>query len=73
LAKYILAVDHGTSGVKTSIISESGELVDFRVRENSDLFSEGGGAEQDPADWWNALLKTSRKLIAPRKAVPRSR
>ena len=23
----------------------------------------GGGAEQDPGDWWNALLTSSKELI----------
>ncbi|RLC59941.1 MAG: xylulose kinase, partial [Chloroflexi bacterium] len=61
--KYILAIDHGTSGVKTAIVSTHGELVDFESEKTPVYFLPNGGAEQDPDDWWNALVKTSKRLI----------
>ncbi len=62
--KYILAVDHGTSGVKTALMSVYGELVDFEYEKTPIFFLPGGGAEQDPEDWWKAVINTSRKLAA---------
>jgi xylulokinase len=61
--KYILAIDHGTSGVKTSIISTQGEIIDFEYEKTSIYFLPKGGAEQDPAEWWQAVLKTSKCLV----------
>lgn len=62
--KYILAIDLGTSGAKVALVSVHGEVLgweDQRVRLH---VLPGGGAEQDPADWWDAILTTSRKLLA---------
>ena len=57
--KYVLAIDHGTSGVKTAIVSVHGEIVDSESEKTPVYFLPNGGAEQDPDDWWNALVKTS--------------
>lgn len=61
--KYILAIDHGTSGIKTSLISVHGRVLDFEFKKTPIHFLPGGGAEQDPEDWWGALLSTSRALV----------
>jgi len=69
MAQFILAIDHGTSGLKTAIMSTRGELIDFEYAKTPIHFLAGGGAEQDPDDWWQALVKTSKALIA-RGIVP---
>ncbi|MFA5785969.1 MAG: FGGY-family carbohydrate kinase [Actinomycetota bacterium] len=60
---FILAVDHGTSGCKVALISVRGEVVDVDFEPTPIYFSAGGGAEQVPEDWWNALLAASGRLI----------
>jgi xylulokinase len=61
--KYILAFDHGTSGVKVAIVSIYGEILDFMF-EKTQLFLKGeGGAEQDPDEWWRAIITTSKRLL----------
>ena len=67
--KFILAIDHGTSGAKTAIISTSGEVIDWVFEEVPLYLSEGGGAEQDPAEWWRAIMNTAKKLLE-KKSVP---
>ncbi len=67
--KYVLAIDHGTSGIKTSIFSTQGRFVDFEFQRTPILFLPGGGVEQDPQEWWDALLLTSKKLVQ-KKSVP---
>jgi len=63
---YILAYDIGTTGVKTCV---------FRVGGSIELLAgasggyplhvlPGGGAEQDPADWWSAMRATTREALA---------
>lgn len=64
--KYVLAVDHGTSGVKTSLMNFHGELVDVENEKTPIYFLPNGGAEQNPDDWWNALLNTAGKLTSKR-------
>ncbi len=62
--KYILAVDHGTSGVKTALISVSGRVVDFAFARSDLYFLPGGGVEQDPGQWWQGVVSTSAELMA---------
>jgi len=61
---YILAVDLGTSGCKTALISVNGRVAGWEFHEVPLLIPSPGAAEQRPEDWWQALLATSRKLIA---------
>ena len=61
--KYILAIDHGTGGPKTAIVSTHGEVVDWAFQEVPLHVEQGGGVEQDPNDWWNAILKTAKQVI----------
>ncbi len=61
--KYILAIDHGTGGPKSAIVSTQGEVIDWAFKEVPLYVSKGGEAEQNPDDWWNAILKTSKQVI----------
>ncbi|MBD3352959.1 MAG: xylulose kinase [Candidatus Lokiarchaeota archaeon] len=61
--KYIISYDHGTSGMKTAIVSEKGEVKGFSVEEYKLYHPEKGAAEQDPKDWWDALCKTTKELL----------
>lgn len=60
--KYILAIDHGTSGIKSSIISTRGALMGSDFYPTPIYFLDGGGAEQDPQDWWDGIRVTARNL-----------
>ncbi len=61
--EYVLAIDHGTSGVKTAVVSTYGEVIDFEYEKTPIHFLPNGGAEQDPNDWWNGIIKTSKRLL----------
>lgn len=67
--KYILAIDHGTSGAKTALVSVRGEILDFEFESTPLYHLPDGGVEQDPAEWWGAIINTSRKLVQ-KKLVP---
>jgi xylulokinase len=67
--RYVLAVDHGTSGIKAAIVSDRGQVVDFEFEPTSICFLPGGGAEQDPEEWWVALGRATRRLV-DRAAIP---
>ena len=54
--KYILAIDHGTGGPKSAIVSTHGEVLEWAFQEVPLHLLNGGGAEQYPDDWCNAIL-----------------
>ncbi|MFX1562554.1 MAG: FGGY-family carbohydrate kinase [Promethearchaeota archaeon] len=61
--KYILAIDHGTSAMKPAIVSTHGEVIGWESEKTSLKLQQGGGAEQDPAEWWNAFITAAKRLI----------
>jgi xylulokinase len=67
--KYILAIDLGTSGPKTAIVSTRGEVMDSAFVENRLQLLPDGGAEQDPEEWWQSILSGFKTLLA-KKTVP---
>ncbi|MBI2421405.1 MAG: FGGY-family carbohydrate kinase [Candidatus Hydrogenedentes bacterium] len=68
----VLAIDLGTSGCKTALVSLDGRVLGWAFQEIPTRLFPGGGAEQDPADWWQALLNTSRDVLS-RNLAPRDR
>ena len=69
---HVLAYDIGTTGVKTCV---------FRVGETIELLAgvggsyplyvlPGGGAEQDPDDWWTAMRDTTWKALTAAGVAP---
>ena len=62
--KYILAVDLGTSGSKTALATIFGEIIDFEFQGVPLHLLPNGGAEQDPNDWWNAIISTAKTLLS---------
>ncbi|MHA1105069.1 MAG: xylulokinase [Promethearchaeota archaeon] len=66
-SKYILAIDHGTQGPKSAIVSTNGDVIDWAYQEVPLLVEKGGGVEQDPDEWWNAIIKTAKKVIGSGK------
>lgn len=61
--KYILAIDHGTGGPKCAIVSTHGDVLNWAFEEVPLHTERGGLAEQDPADWWEGLIKASKRVI----------
>ncbi|MCP4600261.1 MAG: xylulose kinase [Proteobacteria bacterium] len=67
--KYILTVDLGTSGPKTALISTRGNVLGHEFQETELILLPGGGAEQNPDDWWDAIMATAKRLLS-RDLVP---
>ena len=62
---YVLAYDIGTTGVKTCLfsITDTIELL-AAASEGYNLYVlPGGGAEQDPDEWWDAMVKSTRTVM----------
>ncbi|MFW9901467.1 MAG: FGGY-family carbohydrate kinase [Candidatus Thorarchaeota archaeon] len=62
-SKFILAIDHGTGGPKSAIVSTRGDVLEWAFQEVTLHVDKGGAVEQDPDDWWNAIIKTCKKVI----------
>jgi xylulokinase len=68
--QYILAIDLGTSGCKVGLVSITGEVVAWAFRPVPLMVVDANGAEQDPAQWWNAFIEAAREVLAL-NVVPR--
>jgi xylulokinase len=60
---YILAFDLGTSGLKVAVTTPWGEIVGSAVERYPLHVLGGGGVEQDPEDWWNAIVRGTRRIL----------
>ncbi|MCP4639343.1 MAG: pentose kinase [bacterium] len=65
--KTILAYDLGTGGNKASLYTEEGECLDAVFVPYDTLYPQTGWHEQRPADWWTAVVESTRRLLASGK------
>jgi xylulokinase len=61
---YVLAIDLGTGGPKVALVSTTGRVVAHEHRPVPLHLLPGGGAEQDPDDWWSAITAASRSVLS---------
>lgn len=63
----VIAYDVGTTGLKTCMFRVSaGESVEYLAGEVEYYqlhVLPNGGVEQDPADWWDAMARSTRRLL----------
>lgn len=62
MCKYFIAHDLGTSGNKASLFTTEGKLVCSHTSPYSVHFFHGNRAEQNPEDWWQAVIASTRKI-----------
>ncbi len=62
--RLILAIDLGTSGPKVALVTPQGQIVAGEIEDTDVILLPGGGAEQDPAVWWDSIGKASRRLLS---------
>lgn len=60
---FVLALDAGTERIRASIFDQNGELLSFYGSNYSTNFPRPGWAEQDPAEWWQALVTAVRGAV----------
>lgn len=66
----IIAHDLGTTGNKASLHEDDGRLVTAVTVGYGAHFAEGGVAEQNPQDWWDAVVAATRALIERSGVTP---
>jgi xylulokinase len=62
--QLLLGVDLGTGGPKVALCTASGEILGLESASVETRLLPGGGAEQDPEDWWQAITACTRRLLA---------
>ncbi|MCD9625344.1 xylulokinase [Rhabdothermincola salaria] len=59
----VLAIDLGTGGPKVALVGVRGAIVGHAKVPVGLVLVDGGGAEQDPAEWWSAVVAAARQVL----------
>jgi xylulokinase len=59
---FVIGVDLGTGGPRVALVGTDGVLVGHEKEAVGLRLLPGGGAEQDPDDWWGAILAATTRL-----------
>ncbi len=60
--KYILVHDLGTSGNKSTLFGENGDIVASEISSYETIHSGQSEVEQNPEDWWQSVVEATKKL-----------
>jgi len=69
---FVLAVDLGTGGPKVAVVSPQGRIAASASEPVELHLFPGGGAEQDPAAWWAAIVSAARRALEQSSVSPSS-
>ena len=70
MAKTIVAYDLGTGGAKASLYDAGGACLASTFVPYQTFYPDTGWHEQRPADWWRAIVRATRELLAASRANP---
>jgi len=63
IMKYLLGIDIGTSGTKTVLFDLFGNAAASATQEYPLYQPQNGWAEQEPSDWWKAVVGTIQAVL----------
>ena len=63
MSACILAHDLGTTGNKATLFSLDGTLIASALKEYDTFYPQNGWVEQNPEDWWAAVVSSTRDLL----------
>src|SRR5687767_1210538 len=66
-----LGIDIGTSGTKSLICRETGEVLATATAEHPSYFPKPGWSEQEPEDWWLSTVRSVKDVVGKAKIEPR--
>ncbi|HZD76580.1 MAG TPA: xylulokinase [Acidobacteriaceae bacterium] len=67
----LIGIDVGTGGTRVLMVDTAGKVVGSKVREHAPFRSpQPGWAEQDPEDWWQALVHAIPALLTATGTAP---
>jgi glycerol kinase len=64
LAKYILALDQGTTGSRAIIFNHSGTIVNTVSKEFKQIYPRPGWVEHDPTEIWSSQIEVAKTALA---------
>jgi xylulokinase len=67
---YALAVDLGTGGPKVAVISARGRIAAHAFEKVGIALGDDGAAEQEPEEWWRAIVAAGRRALAESGVAP---
>jgi xylulokinase len=67
---YLLGIDIGTSGTKTLLCDEAGQVIATALAEHPISTPKPGWSEQNPEDWWQATSKATRAVLRKARIKP---
>jgi len=67
---YFLAYDVGTSSVKSILVDEAGTILVSAIEDYPLHMPNPGWVEQVPIDYWNAICKATKRLVADAAIQP---
>ncbi|HHT45487.1 MAG TPA: xylulokinase, partial [Fastidiosipila sp.] len=68
MPNLLISHDLGTSGNKASLYDESGRLLASATARYKTRYFRGNWAEQDPADWWDAVCHSTQEVLKDYRA-----
>jgi xylulokinase len=66
----LVGVDIGTSGCKTVIMDQRGKVLEKAFHDYPLYVEKHGWSEQQPEDWWSAVVWTLKKVVAADSSYP---
>lgn len=63
MAKYVAAIDQGTTSTRTMIFNHSGDPVAVEQMEHEQIYPKPGWVEHDPMEIWNRARDTVREAM----------
>jgi len=63
LAKYIMALDQGTTGSRAIIFNHSGTIVSTSSKEFKQIYPKPGWVEHDPAEIWSSQIEVAKTAL----------
>ena len=70
MARYVLALDQGTTSSRSILFSRAGRVVAAAQREFPQIFPSPGHVEHDPEAIWKTQLSTARSVLRQAGARP---
>ncbi|HNT24075.1 MAG TPA: glycerol kinase GlpK [Anaerolineales bacterium] len=70
MAKYIAAIDQGTTSTRCMIFDHSGHVVSLAQKEHRQIYPQPGWVEHDPLEIWERVQEVSRQAVSKAGAHP---
>jgi glycerol kinase len=64
MAKYVLALDQGTSSSRAVLFNEEGNIIAAEQREFSQIYPQSGWVEHDPEEIWTSQFESAKNVVS---------